>query len=235
MKACFAKLAGVDAPSLTSLSQRLPKITFDANNDVQITGVDHRAAILSFEAAVRKKATVTSFDAGQNAVVTREDFAYRSVRFTIDAAQHVLSTPGAKRDFTLAVELLKRAGTGQAEVSDLAVDLQVWARGLTKMYEDAQLNNLVLDHFYSEPKLIGRYSAKSVDNRLELKQLDDVSGQLRSLRYSFFHYGVRRSVEARADAVLSVTTGEEDDLEHFFNEQTKLLLGSAAKPKPDRG
>ncbi len=234
MKACFAKLAGVEAPSLTSLLQRLPKITFDANNDVQITGVDHRAPTLSFEAAVRKKASVTSFDASQNAVVTREDFAYRSVHFTLDAAQHVISTPGAKRDFTLAVELLKRAGAGQAEAADLSVDLLAWARGLLKMYEDAQLNNIVLDGFYAEPKLIGRYSAKSVDNRLELKQLDEMAGQLRSLRYSFFHYGVRRSVEARADAVLSITTGEEDEIEHFFAEQAKLLLSHTAKPKPGR-
>jgi hypothetical protein len=234
MKACFAKLAGVEAPSLTSLSQRLPKITFDANNDVQITGVDHHAPTLSFEAALRKKATVTSFDAAENAVVTREDFSYRSVHVTLDPAQGVISTPGAKRDFNLAVELLKRAGAGQAEVAELHVDLLAWARALLKMYEDAQLASIVLDHFYAEPKLIGRYTAKSVDNRLELKQLDDMEGQLRSLRYSFFYYGVRRMAEARVDAVMSVSTGEEDEMEHFFAEQAKLMLSHTAKPKPGR-
>jgi hypothetical protein len=234
MKACFAKLAGVEAPSLTSLSQRLPKITFDANNDVQITGVDHHAPTLSFEAAVRKKTTVAQFDSSQNAVVTHEDYTFRSVHFTLDAGQGIISTPGAKRDFTLAAELLKRAGAGQAEAAELHLDLLAWARGLLKMYEDAQLASIVLDHFYAEPKLIGRYTAKSVDNRLELKQLDEMEGQLRSLRYSFFYYGVRRVVEARVDAVVVVTSGEEDELEHFFAEQAKLMLTHTTKPKPGR-
>jgi hypothetical protein len=224
MKACFARLEGVDPASLTSLKQRLPKITFDANNDVQVTGVDVRSGALSFEAALRKKVEVPEFSADKNALVTAEAYTYRRLLFTIEPASGVISTPGAKRDFNLGVELLKRAGAGNAEVSELRLDLLSWARGLLKMYDDAQLNNIVLDAFYAEPKLIGRYSAKSVDNRLELKQLDDISGQLRSLRYGFFYYGVRRSVEARVDSVISVSSGEEDDLEHFFAEQAKLLL-----------
>jgi hypothetical protein len=95
---------------------------------------------------------------------------------------------------------------------------------MAKLYDTAQLAQLVLDMYYAEPKLIGRYSAKTVDNRLDPKLLSETGGHIRSLRMGFFHEGVRRTVELRADTVLSCTSSDEDDLELFFKQQRELAL-----------
>ena len=62
---------------------------------------------------------------------------------------------------------------------------------------------------------------------MDPKQLEELGGSLRSIRFAFFHQGVRRSVEARSNAVLSLTSADEEDLAEFSTEQERLLLKHA--------
>lgn len=230
LKGTFVKMTGIEAGALQALAARLKKIAFGTNSEEQVLGIDLEGQRLSCELATRREREVPVFDADKGVLAMDKRNEYRSLFFTLDTKGGVVSTPSARRDLNLFAELLKRAGAGAVEFADLSVDILTWARALTQMYDTAQLAQLVLDKYYSEPKLIGRYTAKSVDNRLELQALGGLPGQLKSLKLSFFHYDVRRTVEARNDGVLEVTSSEDEDTEHFFQEQVTLLLKHAALP-----
>jgi len=227
MKSTFARLQGVDPSGLEALATRLRKIAFSINSEEQVLGVDVGAARLTVEVAVRRERDVPVFDELKRTLGTEKRYEYRRLLFSLDAKAGITSTPGARRDLALLTELFKRAGAGGAELSELKVDVLAWGRALLKMYDTAQLGQLVLDRFYAEPKLIGRFSAKSVDNRIDFGALQELAGNLRSLRFSFFYYDARRTVEARADGVLSVGSSDDEELEHFYAEQSALLLKHA--------
>jgi hypothetical protein len=229
LKTCFAKLKGFDPSEVQAVSTRLNKITFGLNLDMQVIGTDRTATQLNIEVATRRKREVDEFNDAKGTLTREERYEYKRHLFNADAGSGVAATPGAKRDFKLLTELLHRAGAAGAESENLIVDLQAWTQGLLKMYESAQLAQLVLENFCAEPKLIGRYTARTVDNRLDPKLLESPGGSLKAIRLSFFHDGVRRTVEARNDAVLTVTSADEDDLEHFASEQRQLLLKHSSK------
>lgn len=231
MKSTFARLKGVDPSGLEAAATRLRKIAFGLNSEEQVLGVDVDGARLTVETAVRRQRDVPVFDELKRKLSTEKRYEYRRLLLSLDAKAGIASTPGARRDLALLTELLKRAGLGGAELGDLQIDILAWARALLKMYDTAQLGQLVLDRFYAEPKLIGRFSAKSVDNRIDFGALEELAGNLRSVRFSFFHYDARRTVEARADGVLSVGSSDDEELEHFFAEQTALLLKHAGAAK----
>jgi hypothetical protein len=235
MKTSYAMLKGVDAAGLAAVSTRLAKIRFGMTSDTQVLGVDRNPARLAIEAAVRKERDAPVFDDARGVLASEKRYEYKQHYFTLDAAKGVVSTPGAKRDFQVLAGLLKQAGATGVEINGVHVDLQAWIRAFTKTYDTAQLGLLVIDNFYAEPKLIGRFSAKSMDNRLELKQIEELGGSLRSIRFAFFHNGIRRMAEARADGVLSVSSADQDDLEEFADEQEKLLLKHADVQKGAAG
>jgi len=226
-KQSFVRAAQVDAAGLPNLSTRLVKVSFGLNYDLQVLGTDRADDQLAVEIAQRRQREPLGFDETRGALVPEKRYEYRRLFFNLDTKAHVASTPGAKRDLSVFLELLRRCGATEMEFSDLVVDLLPWAESLLKLYETAQLGGLVLDQFYAEPRLIGRFSAKTVDNRLDLKALANAPGKLRSLRLGFFYEGLRRSVEARFDGVLSVTSNDEDDLPAFLAEQQKLYLKHA--------
>jgi hypothetical protein len=227
-KRCFARLKGVDAGQLQALSTRISKISFDINCEYKVIGVDRDFPRLSLDVVHRRPRRVRRYDDAEGKVVQEERNEDRIHEFALDAETQVISTPGGKRDFAILLDLLKRAGAGAAEVVSLQAELAPWAREIVKMYDSAQLGSLVLDSLFIEPRLIGRYSAKTVDNRLDLKFLDENAGKLRSIRLAFFVEGMRRSVEARADGVMAVSSSDMDDLEHFAGEMHRLFLKFAA-------
>ena len=146
---------------------------------------------------------------------------------------HVVATielaPGKREQYlALFAELLKRCGAGGVEIGEVKVDLIAWAREFIKLYETAQLGQLVLDRFYAEPKLTGRFTAKTVDNRIDLKAVEEAPGYLKSIRFSFYNYDARRSVEVRDDGVLSAGSSDDEELEQFFGEMARLYLKHAA-------
>lgn len=223
-KASFIQLSGVAAGQVQSLGAQLLKVGFGFESDMQVLGVDKARDSLTAELVLRREREALAFDPQANAFSTEKRYEYRRHLFTLDAASGIAQTPGAKRDFTLFAEALKRAGATGVELQQLETDVTSWAREMAKLYDTAQLAQLVLDMYYAEPKLIGRYSAKTVDNRLDPALLQEPGGHIRSLRLGFFHEGARRTVELRADAVLSCTSADEDDLEIFFKEQRVLAL-----------
>jgi hypothetical protein len=223
-KASFIQFRGVAAGQTQNLASRLPKVAFGFDCDLQVLGVDRERDRLTAEVVVRREREALNFDATANAFSQEKRYEYRRHFFTLDSASGIGETPGAKRDFTLFVEALKRAGATGVELEPLAADVAAWGGEMAKLYDTAQLAQLVLDMYYAEPKLIGRYSAKTVDNRLDPALLREPGGAIRSLRMGFFHEGVRRTVELRADAVLVCSSADEDDLEIFFKEQRALAL-----------
>jgi hypothetical protein len=223
-KASFIRLSGVDAGQIQALASRLPKLAFGFDSDMQVLGVDKTPTTLAVEIVIRREREALVFDPGANSFGNEKRYEYRRHFFTLDAAAAIAETPGAKRDFNLLTEALRRAGASGAELAPLEADVTAWAREMAKLYETAQLAQLVLDMYYAEPRLIGRYSAKTVDNRLDPALLKEPGGHVRSLRMGFFHEAVRRTVELRADAVLSCTSADEDDLGVFFSEQRGLAL-----------
>lgn len=224
LKASFIRMSGVSAGQVQSLGAQLLKLSFGFDSDMQVLGADRERDSLSAEIVLRRERETLSYDPQANAFGTEKRYEYRRHMFTLNAQSGIAQTPGAKRDFTLFADALKRAGATGVELQPLETDVTAWARDMAKLYDTAQLAQLVLDMYYAEPKLIGRYSAKTVDNRLDPALLKEPGGHIRSLRLGFFHEGVRRTVELRADAVLSCTSGDEDDLEMFFKEQQMLAL-----------
>jgi hypothetical protein len=223
-KASFIALNGVPAGAVQSLGSQLLKLSFGFDSDMQVLGVDKGRDSLTAEIVMRRERETLNFDPQANAFSTEKRYEYRRHLFTLDAASGIAETPGARRDFALFADALKRSGSGGVDLEPLVTDVGAWAREMSKLYDTAQLAQLVLDMYYAEPKLIGRYSAKTVDNRLDPNLLQEPGGAIRSLRIGFFHEGARRTVELRADAVLSCTSGDEDDLEVFFKEQRTLAL-----------
>jgi hypothetical protein len=228
IKASFARLQGFDPASFQTAATRLKKVRFDINSDMQVLAVDQDFPRMNIELAQRRQREQLTFDESDNKFTVAQGYEYRRHYFSFDAQSATLQTPGGKRDFALLVELLKKTGSAGVELQDLTVDLTSWTRTFLSTYDSAQLGQIVFDNFYSEPRLIGRYSAKTVDNRIEARLLEEVAASLRSIRLSFFHDGVRRMVEVRSDAVLAVTSSDEEDCEHYFDEQRRLLLAHTA-------
>ena len=228
IKASFARLQGFDPAGFQTAAARLKKVRFDINSDLQVLAIDQDFPRMNIELAQRKQREALVYNEAEGKFSMAQNYEYRRHFFTIDAQSATLQTPGGKRDFALLVELLKKTGSGGVELQELSVDLAAWGKMFLKSQDNAQLGQIVFDNFYSEPRLIGRYSAKTVDNRADLNLLEDVPASLRSIRLSYFHDGVRRTVEVRSDAVLSVASSDEEDSEHLFDEQRRLLLAHTA-------
>lgn len=234
LKASFARVSGVSPSQQDSLAQRLQKVAFQYGEGLKVTGVDKEAARhgqgprLVVEAVQRTLREARRFDDGQNKIVSERVASDRILSFDLDLESGIAQTPGGLRDMKALCELLRQAGGGKdVEEQHIAVDLLAWVKQTAKMYETAQLAQVVVDSLFIEPRLIGRYIAKSIDNRLDMAYLQEVAGQLRSLRLAFFHEGVRRSVEARVDGVLSISSSDEEDAEDFFREQRGVLLANS--------
>ena len=228
LKTSFARIRGIGEGQLSALASRLKKVTFANHNGVQVVGLDPERDSINVELVLRSEREGRRFDDSEGKLVTEKRFEDKILYFTLDARNGVISTPQGKRDLAMFVDLLKQCGSGQGtEMVEVSVDVAAWTEAMIKMYDSAQLGNVTFEQFYVEPKMIGRFSAKTVDNRLQLEHLKDQPGRIRSLKLSFFHDGVRRSTEARADGVLTVSSGDEEDLEHFYREQRQLFLGHA--------
>jgi hypothetical protein len=225
LKTSFARLSYTDPAQLESLAQRLRRVAFEFNEGYRVIGVDRQPPALTVQAVARKLREVRHFDETEGKFVVEKAAVDREIYFTVDLHSGIAQSPGGKRDFGVLLELWKRAGGGNdLEAQPLVIDLMGWLKELLKMYESAQLGQVVIDGLFVEPRLIGRYSAKSVDNRIDMDYLERAAGQLRSLRLGMFHEGARRSVEARVDATVGINSSDEDDAEHFFTEQKALLL-----------
>ena len=232
-KASYARIAALDAGSAGAIAGRLKKISFGLNSDVHVVSASHSGSELAVELAVRREVEGQTFDSDKGRFVGEKRYDYRQLQFEIDTASALARTPGARRDLGPLVEQLRRCGASSAEVVDLRVDMLAWTEAFLRMYQTAQFGAMVVDDYFTEPRLIGRYAAKSVDNRLDLEFTRRHAGQLRSMRFAVFAEGVRRSVEVRRDMVLSVTSAEEEDLENFFEEQEKLLKSHSSVSDDD--
>jgi hypothetical protein len=225
LKSSFARLSHADPSQLEAFANRLRRVNFELGEGHRVLAVDRQPPQLTVQLVARRLRDVRHFDEANGKFVSERAPVDRELYFSVDLQSRILATPGGRRDFGVLVELLRKTGGGSdLEAQPLIIDLVSWVKALLKMYENAQLGQLVVDSLFVEPRMIGRYTAKSVDNRLDLGYIEKAAGQLRSLRLGFFHEGSRRSVEARSDATLSITSSEEEDAEHFFAEQRQLLL-----------
>lgn len=226
LKRSYCRLDGVEPGAIQTIATRLRKLAFSVNSDMQTLGVDTGKDTLGVEFAVRRKQSGQVYSEAEQKFVSATGYDYKRLYFEIDAKAGIASTPGAYRDFSLLAAALKSVGASNVEAQALHIDVAGWAKELLKHHDSAQLAAIVLDDFYSEDqqKLIGRYSAKSVDNRLEPAMLKPQTGNLKSLRLSFFDAGVRKSVEVRANGVLSLTCSDEEELAPFLEQQSRLML-----------
>lgn len=228
-KLCFARVSPLNVAQASSLAQRLPKLAFEQGQGSRVIGVDRAGDRLSLELVTRRLREGRRYDETSNKMVSEPVAVDRSVYFSVDFSNGLSETSGGRRDYALLIDALQRAGAGgEMEAQPLVLDLNPWCKELLRMYENAQLNGMVVDGFFVEPRLIGRYSAKTMDNRVDFEFIEQKAASLRSLRLSFFAEGLRRSVEARTDGVLAVQSGEEEDLEDFLNEQRKLFIKHCA-------
>jgi hypothetical protein len=230
LKRSYCRLDGVDSGAIQSLAARLKKLSFSLNSDIQTLGVDAGRDSLGLEFAVRRKQQGQVFSEAEQKFVTATGYDYKRHYFELDGRSHIAATPGGFRDFKLLAAALKGAGATAVEPRELTVDVAGWARDLLKHHDSAQLAAIVIEDFYSEDqqKLIGRYSAKSLDNRLEPGMLKPDTGSLKSLRLAYFEEGARKSVEVRANGVLSLTCSDEEELAQFLDEQRGLMLSHSS-------
>ncbi len=230
MKAAFAWLDRDYSPLLANLALRLKLVQFGMERDWQTLGVDVTPSSLSVELLWRKECERIEYDATGNKAIVVKSYKYALRAFTIDAARGYISTPNAHRDLgRFFADVLQPLVAPNASLSLPHIDLSAWARAfISQVADHAQLGNIVLDQFYAEPKLLGRYGAKAIDNRLDLNALADK--KLRSLKLAFYEEGAKRSVEARTDGVLTCTGGDAEALEHFMDAQTRLYIGCAQRP-----
>lgn len=225
LKSSFARLSHSDPSQLESYANRLKRVNFELGEGHRVLVVDRQPPQLTVQLVARRLKDVRHFDEAENKFLSERSPIDREMFFSIDLQSRIMATPGGKRDFGVVIELLRKTGGGShLEAQPLIIDLAGWSKALLKMYETAQLGQLIVDSLFQEPRLIGRYSAKSVDNRIDLGYIERVAGQLRSVRLGFFHEGSRRTVEARSDATLLVNSNDEEDAEHFYEEQRQLLL-----------
>ncbi|MCC7477857.1 hypothetical protein IT575_05305 [bacterium] len=228
-KLCFARLAPIDASQATSISQRLPKLAFEQGQGSRVIAVERAGERVSIELVTRRLREGRRYDESSNKMVSEQVAVDRAMHFSVDFASGLAETSGSRRDISLLVDALTRAGaSSETAAQPIILDLSTWIKDMLRMYESAQLAGMVVDGFFVEPRLIGRYSAKTMDNRIDMDFIDQKAASLRSLRLSFFFEGLRRSVEARADGTLVVQSGEEEDLEDFLSEQRKLFLKHSA-------
>jgi hypothetical protein len=234
LKCSFARLRGVNEGQLQSLPQRLSEVNFIKNPGMQVVGVDRAFPQLSFELVVRSERESRRFDDEERKLVVEKRYDDRVLFCTIDAKKGLIHTPQGKRELGLFVELLKQCGSGAAtELIQLEADVVGWTRKMLEMYDTAQLGLASFEHFFVEPKMIGKFQAKTVDNQLNLDALINQPGQIRSIRLAFFFEGTRRSAELRRDGVLSVSSGDEEDVEHFFTEQLSLVQNFVSVPESE--
>jgi hypothetical protein len=232
-RTAFARLKGLDSTRLVQVAGRLAKVTFGLNSDMRVFGLHRQPPPFTLNVVQRRPRKVTRFDDEQGKLVTEERIEDRLYSFAIDAVAGIVSTPGGRRDLSVLLALLKTCGATDAELLDLGVELLPWVKEFTRMHEHAQLGQVVVDQFFVEPRLIGRFSAKTADNRIDMKFLEEHGSRLRSIRLSFFEEGLRKSVEARSDGVIAVSSSDEDELEHFTEQQHKLFLKHSA-PREER-
>ena len=234
LKCSFARLRGINEGQLQTLAQRLSEVNFIKNPGMQVVGVDREFPRLSFELVVRSERETRRFDDKEGKLVLEKRYDDRVLFCTLDAKKGLIHTPHGKRELGLFVDLLKQCGSGSGtELIELEVDVVGWAREMLRMYDTAQLGLASFEHFFVEPKMIGRFQAKTVDNQLNLDVLAEQPGRIRALRLSFFHEGTRRSAEVRRDGVLSVSSGDEEDVEHFFSEQLRLVQNYVSVPESE--
>lgn len=234
MKCSFARLRGVGEGQLQTLAKRLSEVNFVKNPGMQVVGVDRDFPRLSFELVVRTEREGRRFDDAEGKLVVEKRYDDRVLFCTLDARRELIYTPQGRRELGLFVELLKQCGSGSnTELIELEADVVGWARQMLSMYDTAQLGLASFEHFFVEPKMIGRFQAKTVDNQLNLEALTSQPGRIRALRLAFFHEGTRRSAEVRRDGVLSVSSGDEEDLEHFFAEQLRLVQNFVSVPESE--
>ncbi|MEZ5337651.1 MAG: hypothetical protein R3F46_05245 [bacterium] len=232
MKCSFARLRGVGEGQLQALAKRLSEVNFVKNPGMQVVGIDREFPQVSFELVVRTEREGRRYDDEEGKLIVEKRYDDRVLFCTFDARRELMYTPQGKRELGLFTEVLKQCGSGGGtELIELEVDVVGWTREMLKMYDTAQLGLASFDHFFVEPKMIGKFQAKTVDNQLNLDALTSQPGRIRSIRLSFFYEGTRRTAEVRRDGVLSVSSGAEEDLEHFFGEQLRLVQNFVSVPE----
>lgn len=201
-------------------------VDFEFGEGLKCIGADVDRGNLTVELVQRRQAEVRKFDDAEDKLIIQKRVKEKVQMFTLYPDGYA-TTPGSFRDFAMFSEAMRRVGFPDFEPRVVVVEMLPWVKQIAKMYPTAQLGNLVLDNVFQEPRMIGQYAAKSVDNRLDMAYLQEMAGQIKSVKVGFFHEGVRRSVEAAAKGVLTVTSSDEEDLDHFFAEQYAVLLENA--------
>lgn len=232
IKTTFARLRGLEEGQLQALASRLSEVNFAKNPGLQVVGVDRDYPALSFELVQRTEKEYRQYDDDEKKLVVSKRFNDRVLFCTIDVKKQLIHTPQGRRDLGLFAELLKQCGAGyEMELIELECDVIGWAREMVKMYDTAQLGLASYEHFFVEPKMIGKYQTKTVDNQLNLDAISQQPGRVKSLRVSFFFEGTKRSAELRRDGVLMVSSGDEEDLEHFWAEMLSLATRVSKQPE----
>ena len=137
---------------------------------------------------------------------------------------------------TQAAISFNKPATGRRRTHEIRghVDIARWGKLWRERVPSAQLAEIVFEMFYFAPGLIGRFTAKTVDNRLNPALFDGSNGTISLLRVGYFADGIRRTAELRNTArningkqlyaVLTVTSAADaEDAAEFLAEQVAWL------------
>jgi len=234
MPICKGSFATFPAYSgdIINIAARLRNVDFEFGEGIKCIAADRNrtwiagaAAVLECEIVQRKAVETIKYDDAESKLLTVKTVREKVNTFRYDPATGIAETAGSFRDFAIFAEAMQRSGAGKDfEPRPMLVDMLAWVQAVVAMYPTAQLGRVVVDNLYVEPRCIGQYSAKTVDNRLDMAYLETVAGQIRSIKLAFFDEGCRCSIEATAKATLTVTSSDEEDVDHLFIEQRAVML-----------
>jgi hypothetical protein len=118
------------------------------------------------------------------------------------------------------------AGNGLADVPLALVNINLvdWLKATLMAHDGSQLGGLTLHGFPADNQLMGKFDAKSFDNRVHMDYISVHAHQLTSVKIGWFDDGIKHSVQVSANGKLECGCKDPDMLLDHYDRERKLML-----------
>lgn len=226
MKQTHCRLSTTDASTAKGYGNKLRRLRLVDGEGLQVVAIDNVGTPdLALDVVERKVKYLRRLDPATGKVSDVKENVDREFSVTVDLGTGLCTTPGGKRNLKLLVEMLQACGASEElTLYPVIIDLVAFVRSILARIDGPQLGTLTLDNLYVGKQLIGRFSAKSIDHRVDLTYLESVAGQIKGIKLGWFEDGAKRTVEVRSDGTLTAGVGKDEDPEDFFEAMLTLMF-----------
>jgi hypothetical protein len=218
LKRTFAHLS-IDQPRFKAA---LPNVKFAAGCNLNVVNLSDGADEFSFTLVVRKETDFPRLLDGKRVIETINKDRFRDVTLHLDGTLELQST----RDMKLIWALVTRCGFSDLEVSGGGRDVHLlkWAKEIMEAHEFVQLGGVQIDGMRVDPTLMGRYTAKTIDNRVVMSFLEENQRNLSSVKLAWFDMGLKQTLTAHQNGTLEATCKDSEELYHLFDLESRRFL-----------